>query len=37
MIKNKSTDATVQNVSLELEGLKSAERDEDSDYTFLFL
>ena len=36
MIKDKSTDATVQ-VSLELEGIKSAERDEDSDYNFLFL
>ena len=37
MIKDKSTDATVQKVSLELEGIKSAERDEDSDYNFLFL
>ena len=32
MIKDKSTDATAQKLSLELEGLKSAERNEDSDY-----
>ena len=32
IIKDKSTDATAQ-VSLELEGLESAERDEDSDYS----
>ena len=36
MIKDKSTDATAQKVSLELEGLRSAERDEDSDYSRLF-
>ena len=33
MIKDKSTDATAQKVSLEQEGRKSAERDEDSDYS----
>ena len=33
MIKGKSTDAIAQKVSLELKGLKSAERDEDSDYS----
>ena len=32
MIKDKSTDATAQKLSLELEGLKSAERNEGSDY-----
>ena len=33
MIKDKSRNATAQKVSLELEGLKSVERDEDSDYS----
>ena len=36
MIKDKSTDATAQKLSLELEGLKSAERNEDSDYWSFF-
>ena len=33
VIKDKSTDAITQNVSLELQRLKSVERDEDSDYS----
>ena len=33
MIKDKSTNATAQKVSLELQGCKLVERDEDSDYS----
>ena len=33
MIKGKSTDATTQKVSLELQELKSVEKDEDGDYS----